>query len=400
MELQVIRDKLLSLKSESAVGDALLSPWAAPQSDDVPARGPVGHRTDDRDLSSNQSNGNYLNNRSLDDRRSQRAKTTPQVIAIEALRQRSGNHTHGTSHGVSDSSIGDALVSHELRQLEAIANTINDLSQQQTNELLQLKRSAQRAAISLRRQGVCAHPQLDIIHQFLEQSSSASVPNIEINGHERFHIHQTAINLNQAETEAVDNANTLRRQRTHQPAAIPFSRPVAPGPTVGEYLSQAQPYDSADHLYETPLYETQQSHNPDSKQPKSAKHNAWRGRNPKVRLKVAGRRMLARLKQYIHNRNHQTSTRIERSEDALYIKERNGFSWTDGIIWFVSAAIIRIILNALVINFSILKMPLLLILVGVISYAIYRIVLSKSTDMSATYRVGTALLGLFLGSLL
>ncbi len=368
MQLQVIRDKLLSLQSESTVTDVPLSPWAAPQAEDLHIRAPQAGRTP-----------------------SQPSRPTPQAIAIETLKQRSGGTSYGTSHSSSsNSSADDDQVSHEMLQLKAIANKINDLSQQQTCELLQLKRSTKRAAISLRRQGVSNHPQLNAIQQFIEQSSSASVPTVEIDSHGQFSLHQIPINLNQAEAEAIDNARILRRQQLNQPTAIPFSQPVSAGPNVDEYLQQSQSYESVNYLHDTPIEE----------KPSGIRKSDRHRYNRRLRLKATYRKAIARLQRRIQTSKHQATLGLEATDNIAHVNQRGQFSWIDGIIWFVGAAIIRILLNALVINYSILKLPLLLLLVGVISYSIYRIVLSKSTDMSATYRVGTALVGLFIGSLL
>jgi len=368
MQLQVIRDKLLSLQSESAGSDVPLTPWAAPQAEDSHVRTSQVVKTTPQSV-----------------------RTTPQAIAIETLKQRSGSPPYGPSYSSPlDSSADDNRVSHEMIQLKAIANKINDLSQQQTYELLQLKRSTQRAAISLRRQGVSDHPQLDAIQQFIEQSFSVSVPTVEIDNHGQFSLYQASINLNQAEAEAIDNAKVLRRQQLHQPSTIPFSQPVSAGPNSGEYLKQSQSYKSVDYLHSAPIEE----------KPRNNRKATGRRHNSKLRLKATCRRALSRLQRRIQDGNHRVGRRLETTGNIAHVSQRDQFSWVDGIIWFVGAAIIRILLNALVVNYSILKMPLLLVLVGVISYSIYRIVLSKSTDMSSTYRVGTALVGLFIGSLL
>ncbi len=264
-----------------------------------------------------------------------------------------------------------------------MASNINKRSQQQASELLRLKRSAQQAAFHLRRQGVHTHPQLEAINQFLEQSSTASVPSIERDTHGQFCLTHTAVNLNQAETEASDNAALLRR---HQP--IPFSQPVANGPGVSEYLEQNQRYRT-----ETDQNESYQD----------AKHNSEKYTRDHKGSTPHSRRILTPLRRYIRNRIKSIvsgSAAYASDTPSQWLSDRVNFSLTDGTIWFASAVIIRILLNALIISYPFLQMPLLLILVGIIAYSIYRIVLAKSTDTSATYRIGSALLGLFFGSTL
>lgn len=380
MELQVIREKLLSLQTEPAADDGLLSPWANPQAAVSPK-----HSAGLSLVNGEQSSDRRSGGASSYSGHSQKIGATPPAIAIEALKQRVGNHHAGNHHpgnhyyssgpSASDRTVADEVGSYELFELKRLADDINERSQRQADELLLLKRSAQKAAISLRRQGIHSHPQLDAIQQFLEQSSIVSVPNVEIDSQGLFHLTHTSVNLNQAEVDAVANASVLRRQQTRQPTAVPFSQPKEQNAT-------------------------EPSRKRSSGLPSGERHE----RNSRLTsnvpaLRATHKRVLIRLKRYIKN-NLLTNKRLSKDKGIAHTGDRTRFSWIDGIIWFVGAAIIRILLNALVINYSILKMPLLLILVGVISYSIYRIVLSKSTDMNATYRVGTALLGLFLGSVL
>ena len=69
----------------------------------------------------------------------------------------------------------------------------------------------------------------------------------------------------------------------------------------------------------------------------------------------------------------------------------------DGAIWFSAAAIVRIILEAIVLSYPPLRMPLMLILFSAITFSIYRGFVSKSSDPTFAYRLGTVLLGLFIG---
>ncbi|MGB3790968.1 MAG: hypothetical protein WA949_23385 [Phormidesmis sp.] len=393
MELQAIREKLLSLQADSKGGEILSSPWAPPRSGGVSA--------------SNSSNALPAPG----SRPAAKTEATPPA-AITALQRRADSQPYGSARPISGSSASDStavnsaandradeLVAQELFQLEMLASNINERSQQQADELLRLKRSAQQAAFHLRRQGIHTHPQLDVINQFLEQFSTASVPNIKRDTHGQFCLTHTAVNLNQAEAEASDNAELLRRQQA-QPMTVPFSQPVANGPGVSEYLKPS-------HRYRAEAYQNESYQ--DEKQDSKKYRREHRGVS-------SYKRTAARLKRYISSRiRPAVERRAGPSKDQLiagrsiaYVSEarsewlghRLSFSLTDVTIWFAGAVIVRILLNALVISHPSLQMPLLLVLVGAISYSIYRIVLAKSTDMSATYRIGAALLGLFLGSAL
>ena len=178
--------------------------------------------------------GNVLNSSALDS-----SVLDNDASNSHALSSSPSNSTPSTSAYNTPANRADKLVAQELFQLERLVGSINERSQQQTHELVHLKRAAQKAAFHLRRQGVHTHPQLDIINQLSEQFSTTSVLNIERDTRGQFRFNHNAVNLNQAEAEAIDNAELLRRQQS-QPA--PFSQPVAAGPSVSEYIQQSQKY--------------------------------------------------------------------------------------------------------------------------------------------------------------
>ncbi len=407
MELQAIREKLRSLQTDHRGGEVLSPPWAPPR--------PKG------DFINSSKSPQPARDRQL----AAKTEATPPAAAITALQKRAVSQPYGSSHHVLDSSVpsstpltstgavstvsnkasdkADELIAQELFQLEILASNINERSQQQAQELLHLKRSAQQAAFHLRHQGIHTHPQLNVINQFLEQSSTASLPNIERDTYGQFCLTHTAVNLNQAEAEASDNAELLRRQ---QSLTVPFSQPVTNGPDVREYLKQGQRHRTG--VYQNESYQDE-------------KRGSEKYRDKQSKGASPYKRTITRLKRYVRHRTRpRTESKAHLQEDQSIAGKSTAYTgdtpskWLgrradfplvdfpliDGTIWFVSAVIIRVLLNALVISHPFLQMPLLLVLVGAISYSIYRIVLSKSTDMSATYRIGSALLGLFVGSTL
>ena len=75
------------------------------------------------------------------------------------------------------------------------------------------------------------------------------------------------------------------------------------------------------------------------------------------------------------------------------------FSWLDGTIWFSSAAIARIMIQAIAASYPIVQTLSLMGLVGVIVFALYKVIISKSTDYSLVYRLCIGMMGLFLAGL-
>ncbi|MGD1863478.1 MAG: hypothetical protein ACFB0D_02880 [Phormidesmis sp.] len=359
MELQAIRDKLRLLESEPPAGETISMPWSSPQAS---AFGQSSFESSPfssaaQSVRQPSSSGHASNG-------------SRQATAIEALKHRSG----------AQASRADELVSQEIYRMEVHAQNINERSQQQATEILALKRSAQQAALALRRQGIHSHPQLDTIAKFLEQYPSAAVPHLTRDSQGHFALNHTTINLHHAEQEAQLTAETLRNRKSaayresyEEPNSAskgsnsvqpfvkmpfsqpPFSQPVTAGPSVEDYLEN-EPTESGSHSRS------------------SRKSRRW-GLN------------LGNL-----------FNRTKRNRPSYSNSAKSRFSWLDGAIWFSGAAIARIMIEAAVLSYPILRMPLLLILFSVISFAIYRVVVTKSSDLTSAYRLGITLLGLFLGS--
>ena len=198
MELQAIREKLLLLQAEPATAEVMSMPRGSSQQ---------------RPRTSLQSSRHS----------SQRQAPAPTIIenrpahAAETLRQRSNVQT---------STHANELITQEIERLQIHAQNINERSQQQAAEILAMRRSAQQAAVALRRQGLQDHPQLSIIEQFLEAYPSVAVPHLERDSSGQFCLRHSSVNLHHAEQEARSTAQALRNRRTphpsYQPDAVKF----------------------------------------------------------------------------------------------------------------------------------------------------------------------------------
>lgn len=365
MELQAIRDKLRLLESEPQASEVLSVPWSSPQQSSF---GPSSlSSAAAKPIRTPHQAGHHQNHQHA-------SHTSPQAMAIEALKQRSGSQ-------VTQASRADELIAKEIYRLEVHAQNINERSQQQANEILALKRSAQQAAIALRRQGIHSHPQLETIEAFLAPYPSAAVPHLERDSQGNFALSHTTINLHRAEEEAQSTAETLRNRQSAHP--LPY-----------------QPY-FGDKNHEADL-----SHNAGptlrslSKPPFSQPISAGPSANDYVEEELTVPRD--------QNRYQRTGKRSRFNFGKWFTRSKQGtpgfkalssgrFSLMDGAIWFSSAAIARIMLEAIVLSYPIMRMPLLIILFILISFAIYRVVVSKSSELTSAFRLGITLLGLFIG---
>ncbi|MGB7084523.1 MAG: hypothetical protein WBD47_03140 [Phormidesmis sp.] len=354
MELQAIREKLQLLQAEPPTAEALSLPWSAPtvglsershlpqsQSEPQPASEPTPQPASQPALSSEQ------------------IKQSPQAIAIEALKQRSSNQ-QGTSVESAESKQGaaayaDSLVAQEIYRLEVQAHHINVRSQQQADEIMAMKHSAQQAAIALGRKGVQNHPQLKVLAQFLDSGQSALVPLIEQDSEGHFCLTYQTLDFRSAQQDAISTAQALR-QRSVSTSTSPtvFSHPIEPGP-IARRKSRLE------------------------KTSRPQKPNRWI-EQMKVALSPLSKQLSKQLSE-------------QRFEDEGYAATQ--FSWLDGAIWFSGAAIARIVVEFAVIRYPFLSTPLLIALVGTLVFGIYRIITSKSSDFGPAYRLLIAMLGLF-----
>jgi hypothetical protein len=330
----------------------------------------------------------------------------------------------------------DNLVAQEIYRLEVQAHNINERSQQQAAELLAMKRSAQQAAIALRRQGIHEHPQLATITQLFENHPAATVPHIERNSQGQFALTRQIIDFHRAEQEAVDTANGLRNRQPHR-SVVPFSHPIQPGPAANTAFvtSQASGYSHEQYAEEqyaeeqyaeerspaTQIADLQAQANQEpvkalvhwvsalvqgiqAEQSKQLPHPGRRGAvNLLDRVRVSqspANRVLgaqvglnsaeARSRQA---GSHQAASHQAGSEQLV------PFSWFDVAIWFSGAAIARLIIGIAVIHYPFIQTPLLIALVGAILFGLYQVVFAKLPNFGMAYRLVAAMLGLFLGSL-
>ena len=337
VDLQPIREKLQMLKAELPAAEAISSPWSAPRSTAAEA--------------------SYR----------QPASSGPQPrAAIETLQQRSGNRSAAREASPSVAQI-DSLVAQEIHELEVRAHQINLRSQQQTADIMAMKRAAQQAAVTLARRGIHQHPQLAAIAQLFE-NEQAAVPHVEKTAQGHFVLTHSPIDFQRAEQEAIDTADALRNRQAL--SAVPFNHPIAAGPSAGEHWP---PTDAVSTLH-SPMSDSAD----------------W--------LQALVEDIIADCKQWFwrgRRRGHRSAMHSG-NRPSSHVPSGH-FSWLDGAIWFSGAAIARIVVEAALLSHPFLRTPLLVVLVGVIAVAIYRVVFAKSSDFGLAYRLSAALLGLFLG---
>lgn len=417
MELQAIREKLRRLETEPThTGDVLNMPWSSPQQAQI-------------------SSAAQLTNPPVRRPSKQTVNHTPQAAAMATLRQRSTTQPNRSAEeAVDNTAIAESthaskahqLVMQEIERLEIHARNLNERSQQQAHEILAMKRSAQQAAVALRRQGIHQHPQLDTIAKFLDEYPSAMLPHIERDSQGRFTLSHTTVDLNYAEQEAQHTAQTLRNLGGHhhnqnhhsQNSALhnrenlahsqPFSAPVTAGPSMNEYIE-----NSSTEQLAAEQVDTERSAEPKTRTRRDRSHqrsrHSW-GAGVMALFGHLNKRQRSAFNQQILASSVATTegattgiaspALIDREENASAYDRHKAkrFSWMDGAIWFSAAAIARIILEAIVISYPITRMPLMIVLFSVISFSIYRVFVSKSSDPTPAYRLGIVLLGLFIGS--
>lgn len=349
MDLQAIKEKLQQLQAEPVESEVLAMPWSSSQQMALPVHRQQSYPVNQQPASRQMANKNS-------------------TAAIEKLQQRSAplsgpapvmpssatSMDHGRAHGADSHSSG--LIAQQIYRLEILANNINVRSQEQAADLVAMKRSAQQAAVGLRRQGIHSHPLLDVIETFLSQQSTTSVPHIERDDSGQFYLNDEVVHLNKAEQDAQATAQGLRNRRA--PQQMPFSQPIgnAQSLSYGEESEPAIP-------------------------PRARRRRA-----------IGLPALLAGIKRRMFTKQIPAL-----SDSDAYTDSSRRFSWTDGAIWFCGAAIARILIETVVLSFPVLRMPMLLVLFSAISFSIYRVVTSKSTSFTSAYKLAIVLLGLFIG---
>lgn len=369
MELQAIREKLQMLQAEPPAAETLTLPWSDARSD-----GGSAARADAKEDSP--------------------VNQSPQAIAIETLKQRSRGSDQATKAHI------DYLVSQELFRLEAQASSINERSQQQAMDIMTLKRSAQAAAVGLRRQGIHDHPQLAAITQFLDRYESAAVPLIERNDQGFFALSYNTIDFHQAEHEAINTANVLRnRRRVHQ--VTPFSQPVEPAANNQALKQEAFSHEEFIHEAESRTDRLSQLIENSSAWLKATFRKAFNSFSHQA-SKTKNRRHRRRRGLANSASNDWEEGFVENGPPVSHYPNdtfNHQFTWLDGTIWFSGAAIARIVVQPLLAFSPLIENVLLVSLVGIIAFALYRVIVEKSPNYTMVYRLCIGMMGLFLGGL-
>ena len=402
MELQAIREKLQLLQAEPPAAETLALPWsesgrAVSTSGSVkqPFRPvpPAEGQRPEQDLGSQNSGGQNSGG--------QNSGKSPQEMAIEALKQRSRGSDQAANARI------DNLVSQELYRLEVQASHINERSQQQAADIMALKRSAQQASVGLRRQGIHNHPQLAAITQFLESYESAVVPHIERDAQGHFSLTYDTVDFRQAEQDAVNTAHTLRNRRraaSPVPSQMPFSEPVAT-----EHLA-AHPKSSPSSTYQV----AEDWMKAAVSSPVDTLTQLFGLASDQILGQTGSRRRRRRKRQTafvpegfdselegLQPGDWEEGMMDDLSADPAEEDDYSGtqFSWLDGAIWFSGAAIARIVVRDIAISYPIAQTVFLVALVGIITFALYQVVISKTNDYSLVYRLCIGMVGLFLAGL-
>ncbi len=353
MELQAIREKLRSLQAEPPAAEALPMPWSQPR---PPASAPP--------------------------RRPEPPSENRQAQAIEALQQRS------RSQEAAVHTRADDLLAQEIYRLEVQAHKINARSQQQAADLMAMKRSAQQATIALARQGIHEHPQLGAIAEFFASYQSVDIPRIDRDS-QGFTLSYTTIDFDHAEQAAADVAQSLRQRSSSglfsQPiesSAASSHRPVdresKPEQAVAIYSAvfESEWLQAAMESIVSRFYHLRRQ---------LRRHPS---QNVPIRPWSQGAVSAVRPNTGEQPRSDGYSSRPYSSQ----------YSLLDGAIWFSGAAIALIVIKTIILSDSLIRTSVIAALFGVIGFALYQVVFSKSSDYSLLYRLFIAMAGLLLAS--
>ncbi|MEM6449218.1 MAG: hypothetical protein AAF703_02785 [Cyanobacteria bacterium P01_D01_bin.105] len=433
MELQAIREKLQSLQAQPPAAETLSLPWSMSNESMVHEQALSAHADSSQERFSSVNltpQDNQAAHRASPSRTPQYASEnqSAQALAIETLKQRSRG-------GEAANARIDSLIAQELYRLEVQANIINEQSEKQAENILALKRSAQQASIGLRRQGIQNHPQLAIITEFLERYRSAAVPHLERDEQGYFALSYNTVNFQQAQQDAMDTADALRNRGQHLPTATSTSstESIRTGQT-------SAPQDEAlqDILFSQkipaayPNHHSAVTRSPISAGPANLSSVPQPTRTRKNRLeKSLGNtidKVLSLFGQNKARKRKPTGIPIELMDNsaghqhleegfikpgtAAFTTDDNpslsssdsdeytrSFSWLDGMIWFSGAAIARILMQTVALNYPIAQTLFVILLAGSICFALYKVVIAKSDDYSLIYRLCIVMAGLLLASL-
>ena len=336
----------------------------------------------------------------------QQGSEFPVAKAIGNLQYRS--HSEGQDAEVSDEYAADSmlddqpfvtkptayeddLIAQEIHRLEMRALDINNRSQQQADDILDLKRAAQQAAIAFGRQGIHDHPQLAVINRFFDRYAASHVPIIERDDCGHFTLIDHTINLRRAEEEAIENAAVLRGHRHAElmPARQPFAQPLKEKAVSKKAIAAGQT-------------------RPVKNSPVKNKGSRVNLRSPLSRILRVFRTLWKTSLENVSLRSTQAEALSKPPSQSLaaehYIEnysEGQPFSIVDGAIWFSGAAIVaRLALKTIVSLFPVFQPLLWLAPLGFFCAAVYLLFVAKSSNSTLIYRLALIALGLFLsGSL-
>ena len=339
MELQAIRAKLQSLKADPPLEEDYSPPWSSQTlSSHLPYTRKEPTEEDDRNLA-------------------QIAST------VETLKQRSNLHLQQYSNAAAapvaaapspnapSTEEQDRLLELNWQRLATQAQRINQLSQTQEAAILELKAIADQLERDLRKREMLsvqdAYPG-DPMPTVCEYES-AIVPEVAQDQQGRVILTHRSLDLYQAEREATLTAQSLRDR------------------TVSRNLA-FQGFDSLPDLGLGCLVE----------EPIGFIQTCWNGCSARV--------------QHLINPSPRRASR--------HLKGRHratGLSWLDAMIWFSSAAIIRLGLDFLLTTYPALWPPVLVMILGLVAIALYRTVFAPQADFGLGYRLLLAIAGLIVG---
>ena len=338
MELQAIRKKLESLKAEPPSEEDNSLPWSTTT------------------VSSGLSYSNRKSTEKADPQLAQIAST------VETLKQRSNIRLQQFPQPMEASPSTPVSLSTEAhdRQIELTwqrlgtqAQKINELSQTQENAILEFKVIADQLEREMRKRDLLDDPGAPppIVCEY----ESAFVPDVTPDSQGRLILSHRPIDLYQAEREATLTAQTLRDRA----------------------VSRNPPFEEADRLPDLGVGCLME-------EPIGFIQTIWSKGSAQVR--------------HLLNRPTRRSNRRSPGRRSLNRQPAQTFSWLDMMIWFSSAAILRLGLNFLLAAYPSLQLLVLVLFLAVAAIALYRIAFTRDTDLSLGYRLLSAIAGLIVGS--
>lgn len=396
----VVKEKLKKLNAEQAKGDSY-DPFSPAQET------PYNNRQHALKQTYQASEQQAINIDAASHYASQPA-ASPVEKAIGTLQHRSHSEGHRLDASIPEAFEGviqertsiaasnsyeDDPIAQEIYRLEMRAIDINNRSQQQAEDILDLKRAAQQAAIAFGRQGIHNHPQLEIINRFFERYAASHVPIIERDDCGHFTLSDYTINLRRAEEEAIENAAVLRSNRRVEPSmqlpVQPFTQPISSGQISSKIHSANRTRAKKNNRQVNVLRQLNRAISVVG----ALFSKFWRLSFHTVRAKTASSQTASAKMHSTLASEQYTEHYIENYQSA------QGFSLLDGVIWFSSAAIVaRLALETLASLFPVFQPILWLAPLSLFCTAIYLLFVAKSNNTTLMYRLVLIALGLFISS--